>query len=449
MSIIIDDYRDRDMIDQIDNMVTTVNTDPTLGALPEITYQNTVSTHLPVDIAPRNYPKMIKYMGSKASLLPFIATGIESLGDTHDRPLVDLFAGAGALAGGFGHRFDMVVNDIQVYSEVLCSSYLNKATHMGRFDIVDMARAQVSRMRKWLPEGLAYPKSPTLDQFNAIEALNQSLIERESPESHHLFTRYYSGTWWSADQCIWIDSIRAVLQALFDQRKITQNDYYLGLGALMHAVAYASQGTGHFAQYRDAKTDSSMNDINKYRQAHIPTLFDRKMQALWSWNQTEVPARKHELLSVDYADCLASLKPSIIYADPPYAMVHYSRFYHALETLVLYDYPTLQVKGGKLVKGRYREDRHQSPFCHKTGVKASFKTLFDGVRDSTSHLLMSYSNTAVMNMDDMLHLAMDTLGEQYALHCLVAQHDHMTMGRQEDRSREVREWLIVCRYTGK
>ena len=45
-------------------------------------------------------------------------------------------------------------------------------------------------------------------------------------------------------------------------------------------------------------------------------------------------------------------RPSVVYADPPYTRDHYSRYYHLLDTLLLYDYPD------PVGKGQYRLDRN-------------------------------------------------------------------------------------------
>ncbi|MEK5756803.1 restriction endonuclease, partial [Acinetobacter variabilis] len=77
----------------------------------------------------------------------------------------------------------------------------------------------------------------------------------------------------------------------------------------------------------------------------------------------------------------------------------------ALETLVLYDYPEIQKKNNVIVKGRYREDRHQSPFCIKTKVEDAFLDLFKGVEQSNSQLALSYSNTGMISLETMMEIA--------------------------------------------
>jgi adenine-specific DNA-methyltransferase len=292
-----------------------------------------------------------------------------------------------------------------------------------------------------------YPREPSsLDEFNKIEEGNRALLHEQFDYSHHLFTRAYSGTWWSAHQCVWIDAIREVLDDLLAKGEIGAPDFNFGLTCLMHAMAYTSQGTGHYAQYRDAKTERGMADINKYRHASVPLIFKRKFEPLLKWHLQNVPEADHELLSDDYRECLANVKtPSVVYADPPYAFVHYSRFYHAMETAVRYDYPELQQLRNDVVKGRYRTERHQSPFCIKTQVTAAFVDLFDGVKTSGSDLLLSYSNTGMIDIEGLMDLASSAFGSRYDVWFDHMPHTHMTMGRRADRSRLVRESLIIAK----
>jgi len=393
---------------------------------------------------PRAYPQVIKYMGSKASILKFIGEGLSEIHEPN-KPIVDLFAGACAISGGFGHLAPIISNDIQSYSATIASAYLRPALKIGKFDIIALAGPVVESKRAVLPVGLEYPINPTLEQFNEIEKLNRALLQMDFSVDYHLFTKYYSGTWWSAEQCIWIDSIRQVLDKLRDSNVIHEADFNFGLTCLMHAMAYTSQGTGHYAQYRDANTVSSMMDINKYRRQSVANYFTRKFNSLLSWNLTNTIGREHQMVSLDYRACLDSLSPSVVYADPPYAFVHYSRFYHAIETLVKYDYPSLQIRNGGVVKGRYRDDRHQSPFCIRTQVRGAFKDLFDGVSNSDSDLLLSYSNTGMIDIDELIDLASGSLGKGYKVWFEDIDHDHMTMGRLNDRSRQVKESLIMAK----
>ena len=99
---------------------------------------------------------------------------------------------------------------------------------------------------------------------------------------------------------------------------------------------------------------------------------------------------------------------------------------------------------GSVVMGRYRDIRHQSPFCIKTQVKGAFQDLFNGIQKSKSNLAMSYSNTGMITIEEVEQLAINTFKGQ-SIELLFTDHQHMTLGRQKDRHREVQECLLLIK----
>ena len=179
-----------------------------------------------------------------------------------------------------------------------------------------------------------------------------------------------------------------------------------------------------------------MNDILIYRNKNIWNLFAKKFQEIISIIDTNSNF-ENRITTLDYVDCLRIIEEnSIVYADPPYTNVHYSRFYHALETLVKYDHPPIKYKG------RYREDRHQSPFDIKTEVKNAFRLLFKGVRERNSHLILSYSNNGMITLDEILHLGKLEFGNEYAVDVKSEDYIHMKMGRVDEYQMDVKELII-------
>jgi adenine-specific DNA-methyltransferase len=210
----------------------------------------------------------------------------------------------------------------------------------------------------------------------------------------------------------------------------------------MFAMAYTSQGTGHYAQYRDAKTLKSLKDICIYRKKSIEPNFTRKIEELFLYGFNNRNKYKNEHWSLDFNDALENFKEGTVYADPPYCFVHYSRFYHALETLVLYDYPDIQTKNNEFVKGRYREKRHQSPFCIKTQVDNAFLNMFSLIAEKNSNLILSYSNTGMISLEKLADIAA-SIWDVSKIKIVTTNHQHMTLGRQGKRFRDVVECLFI------
>lgn len=378
-------------------------------------------------------------MGSKTKLLPFVLKGIEKI--YTGGAICDLFAGSCSLAGAIGNQLPIISNDIQEYSSILAKTYLtdwndNKITIDS---VIEQAKAYHLVHYKDIIEDYKYPSNPTLEEFNEVEKKAQNLIVQEFDNEWHLFTKNYSGTWWSMEQCTWIDSLRKAISD-FSNSPI----YNSLLCSLMYAAAYNSQGTGHYAQYRDANTLSAMKDIKIYRDKNILSYFEKKAKDTLAQLPSAPSKFDHQIMSVDYLECLKNLKDCTIYADPPYCFVHYSRFYHALETLVLYDYPEIQLKNGEIVKGRYRIDRHQSPFCIKTQVGTAFDDMFSLIHENNCSLALSYSDTGMISIKDIKDLALKYFDKKQ-ISIMSMDYSHMTMGRKGDRKRDVKEKLLLIK----
>lgn len=394
-------------------------------------------------IKSRAYPKLIKYMGSKAKIIDFVSDSIHSV---YDGGIVcDLFSGAASLSGALGGCYPIHANDIQNYSSLIASVYLKPIGAINVESLMAEALLNYTNAKSSIALNLSYEVFGSLEEFNIIEERNRKLINVNFDHAYHLFVKNYSGTWWSAEQCLWIDALKQTIDSKIGRGEFTEADYALTMSVLLHAMAYSSQGTGHYAQYRDAKTQSSMKDINIYRKKRLQELFEKKLNQIIIWSKENVIDLNHSITTLDYKDCLGMSEGGTVYADPPYAFVHYSRFYHAMETLSLYDYPKLQIKGGSIVKGRYREERHQSPFCIKSQVNGAFEDLFLGIKKSGSNLALSYSNTAMISLETLLDISKRTLNSNYEIWVEGIDHQHMTMGRQNDRSRDVKELMLLAR----
>lgn len=376
-------------------------------------------------------------MGSKREILDDIGLAIEALGVTSEW-FCDLFAGTSIVSYAFKDQFNIQSNDIQEYSSIFAHTYflnLDKAIEKTVIEeIHERVLVLVNEFCIKYPELIFdYATIEQFDDLRALEVAQQKLIDKEFEIGFSLFTRYYSGTYWSFNQCIWIDSIRAIAEEYKGEA-----EYYAILSALIFAMSYTSQSTGHFAQYRDV-TESNMHDILLYRNKDIWSLFSRKFEELINTLNTS-SKKEYKITSLDYIDCLRIIEENtLVYADPPYSAVHYSRFYHAIETLVKYDHPIIKYKG------RYRDDRHQSPFDKKTEVSNAFKLLFENVKLKSSHLILSYSDNGMISQKEILQIGKSIFGKDYDCNLKTKEYIHSKMGRSDDHQMDVNELIITYR----
>lgn len=379
-------------------------------------------------------PHLMKYMGSKRELLDFIISSIDDL-DVNSNWFCDLFSGTSVVGCSLIDKYNVQINDIQSYTSIFANTYLSKVNEIVKVNELDKIEEKalfyVKEFLNRYPDlRFDYDEIDNFETLKTIEQQQQQLINKNFTIGFHLFTKYYSGTYWSYNQCIWIDSIRAVAEEYRGRL-----EYFVILSSLIYAMSYTSQSTGHFAQFRDV-TEYNMSDIMLYRMRDVWTYFEKKFMEITAIIDNDI-LHDYLITTLDYVDCLRLIEENtIVYADPPYSSVHYSRFYHAIETLIKYDYPNVKYKG------RYRDDRHQSPFGKKTEVKKAFQKLFRGIKERNSHLILSYSNNGMITQNEIMQIGYSILGNEYSSKIKTREYIHSKMGRSDEHSMDVNELII-------
>lgn len=376
----------------------------------------------------------IQYLGSKMKLLPDIVDALADVTVQKSGAICDLFSGSGVVAHALAAQAPVLAVDIQEYARVLASGILTGGlSRPGIIDeVVGVARSGailaslldtlqpiIALESECLREAQAGNPTRLHDLIDgaslARHAAGSKLASpwlarvlagtaaglRRLPaamRTHTLVTRLYGGSYFSFKQAAALDALRAAIVATCSA---VERD--LGLGALLSAASAAVNTVGkQFAQpIRLQKKDGSFRPVLVEH-----TLHDRSMDvfatyadwgARWLRAASQTTGHEHRVVRADYAEFLWSSTDQVraFYADPPYTIDHYSRFYHVLETLCLYDEPDLATmkRGGVLsiMRGLYRAERHQSPFCVPSTAIHAFDALFDGVKRFDAPLVLSYS----------------------------------------------------------
>lgn len=372
----------------------------------------------------------IQYLGSKLRLVGQIAAIIGDVGG-REAQVCDLFTGTGTVAGHLTANFRVTAVDIQEYARVLAASQVSPPQwlHGQRERIIAAAsesplaaaaRKVLEPLREIEHEGLAGLRSGdpcTLAQViehGSLEAAvqapgaperalvprlvakaNDALRANPSLAAALLVTRYFGGVYFSYDQAIALDAILAIA------RQVPQPDEAAGVvAAALSAASWIVNTVGkQFAQpIRLMTGDGKPKALLMER-----TLRDRNLDPLAACRSAlDAFARRPvrhpgQAVRSDYRDFLRNDRHrfDVIYADPPYTIDHYSRFYHVLETMALYDWPALATMNKRgaptILRGLYRIDRHQSPFCIPSQAMTAFTDLFELCRRRAETLVLSYS----------------------------------------------------------
>ena len=191
--------------------------------------------------------------------------------------------------------------------------------------------------------------------------------------------------------------------------------------------------------------------------ANLARLLEKRRRNVWNEFLATLPeigpegsaARRRTNLAFncDALDVLRGLKrrsvqPAIIYADPPYSLAQYSRYYHVLDTLLAYSYP--RVTGA----GRYPEQRYHTPFSHASGVEAAMASLVASASALNAILILSYPDNGLYcqrgkSVSALLSKYYDSVTLRVS-----TPHDHSTFGGPTATTTvPVRERVYVARHS--
>jgi adenine-specific DNA-methyltransferase len=353
-------------------------------------------------------------MGSKRSLAPSIA---EMIAKQHPgATVVDAFAGTCAVGTAVSRQHRVYANDIHAFAEIIARTLLTTtariplpseawqelhqpydqnfaALRLGigeRFEEEAQLLARIKRRDGWR----------RFEQFTLVEL--EAPIPRHLPTLHApsayekrttlqpycLFSAYFASAYFGVRQAAEIDSLRCAI----DQVDSARRDIYLF--ALLHALSFCSASPGHFAQYLIPRDKSNTLYIARMRRRSVVEYF--KNALLEFSKPTCLDRRGNRVFRSDATTFLHDL-PSrrgksgvVIYADPPYSRAQYSRYYHVLETLVLYDYP--EATG----KGRYRDDRFHTDFSRKGQVVRAMEEFVAAAAATGAPLYLSYPKNGLV-----------------------------------------------------
>lgn len=340
----------------------------------------------------KNYSNIptIRYMGNKGKLLNKIIPFIEDVVEVGDI-ICDIMAGTNSIGYALKDRNIIVSNDIQYYSFVIAKAMLEN------YDIPN--------------EEIAH------------KDLDSYIDENRERKVFSFFVENYTDTYFAGKQCEDIDSIRYAID------KIEGNKKYFYLTLLMNAMCKAQSTTGHFAQFMDKDHER----IKPLREMSIYDLFFQKISEFKDFITSKYDNYEYNL---DYKELFKEKimdQVKCFYLDSPYTTDQYSRFYHILETVCKYDYPTVSYKA------KYRDDRIKSGFCYKSTVRNEFENIISFVKAKNASLIISYSNHGVIPIKDI-----EEIGRKYfknvQSHCVDYEHSSQGKGKIN-----IKETIIIMR----
>jgi len=400
-------------------------------------------------------PLPMQYLGAKTRIAGQLLDSIlqECPGT---EVFVDLFAGTGAVslaADRSGYR--VVANDLQYYSYVVLSSLLllpragllalasalpllkrdDSLLAAGRTAFKEELQVEREFRRALARENLDWTQYKTFSESTLLVAGDPDEVAvLRQQNAWNLFCHYYRNTYFGVEQCLQLDTMRQWAESLQPDCKTHI------LACIVSAMTHAVSGTTHLAQYSTVRSKKSAHTILRKRSIDLIESVRDRLLAL-SRSSTNQPAIA--VYNEDFRIALEEIRlteRSVVYVDPPYFKEHYSRYYHVLDTLALYDYPELtqNPRRGGTTAGRYRVGRLASDFGKRSTVRAAFGDLLTACRRDRAKVAISYADTSLLQPEELLEICRATSWRPK-----VFEFQLMHSGQGQPRNRDVTEQLFV------
>lgn len=257
----------------------------------------------------------MKYMGSKRAMLGNgLGQTLEGMVSRHQR-FIDLFTGSASVAWHVAQNYPIqtLAFDLQRYSAVLAAAVIARNVPADPVRLwQDWLRRAVQRF-----EALDAPVPKCIDANFVKEARGwASHFDKTS------IVNAYAGHYYSPVQAAWIQSLRDSIPKKSPNREIC-------LAALIMAASKCAASPGHTAQPFQP-TDTAL----KYLQLSWQRDFCADVQGALMQIAPVYAQVSGESHVGDANKIAGQLKPGdLVFVDPPYSAVQYSRFYHVLEAI--------------------------------------------------------------------------------------------------------------------
>lgn len=316
-------------------------------------------------------------MGSKRSML---TNGLGSLilsEGAHSNRLIDLFSGSGAVSWFMAEKTDKPVFsiDIQYFSKALALSILSRTTPIDHKAIAD----------KWLGKTIdLYYDHPFLKEAeqivkkarNVVELVSLSRQICSSMLNHEwVIWSAYGGYYFSPTQSILLDAMRSSIP----KRGV---NHWICLAAIIITASKCAASPGHTAQPFSPTATAGPFILEAWGKDPLTIARQSLLEICNRYSQVKGDAKVGD--AIKFAKQLN--ERDLVFVDPPYSGVHYSRFYHVLETVARGRCGT--VSGA----GRYPplDERPSSQFSQKSKAKSALKNLLANLAYSGCSVIFTF-----------------------------------------------------------
>lgn len=321
----------------------------------------------------------MKYMGSKRVMLQNGLGELIREQAKHAKRFVDLFCGAGSVAW-FAARdtaLPVLAIDLQTYAVIMARAVIGRKIPIDNDKLIikwlNFVRRIRTRSRLW---STAVALEEKADNIRSIRTVVQNArVLCKEPSQIGPVWNSYGGHYFSPTQALTFDYMLKYAPKEEPERSVC-------LAAVISAASKCVAAPGHTAQPFQPTNTAKKFLFEAWRRNPL-SLVQKALDEICPQHAKTVG----ETQIADAVEVASTLKPGdLVFIDPPYSGVHYSRFYHVLETMAR-GYCT-EVSG----VGRYPpfEDRPQSAFSNKSQSRDAVERLLSALASSGATLIFTF-----------------------------------------------------------
>jgi len=324
--------------------------------------------------------QLIPYIGNKRKLLPLIYDAIK-LTDIKSGTFLDIFSGSGVVARlAKTAGFRVIANDWEPYSQLINNAYIaiNKEPEFSKLGGMSGAFAAL----------------------NELTGIRGYIAAHYCPRDDEAYDTGKERMFYTQENGRRIDAIREKIHAWRCDDKIDSHEEAVLLASLIYQASYCSNTSGVFKGFHrgwGGATKTAWYRIRSFLTLKPPIFFDN--------------GQANEALREDATALADKLNCDIAYLDPPYNQHQYGSNYHLLNTVALWDKPSINEiisNNGHRDKAAIRKDwrtERRSKYCYKSSALNEFSEMV--ARLSARYILVSYSTDGIIPVKDMISCLME------------------------------------------
>lgn len=296
----------------------------------------------------------MRFIGCKNNLIDNIAELVSN--ECKDSKIFcDIFAGTGIVGSYFKDKYKIISNDLLYFSYCIQRGIikLNKEPEFNNLSIISGERNRLNLVLNYL-NGL------DISNYNGKKYISN----RYSPLANRMYL--------TEANSLKIDYMRETIENWYEEKKITEDEYYYLIACMIQEVPSVSNISGTYGAYLKS--------------------WDNRVYKEFTIYPLEVKYNKYDndVYNEDGVELLSRIEGDILYVDPPYNARQYLPNYHVLETVAKYDDP--EISG---VTGVRKYDNQKSSWCLKTKVTQEFEKLLS--RANFKYIILSYNSEGLMD----------------------------------------------------